>query len=466
MKRLSFIVVLLLSIGNITAQEIKLPSIIGDNMVVRRNSTAKIWGWTHAADHLYIVADWNLSDTVRVKADECAKFETEIKTPEAGGPYSIKIIGSNAQTILENVMVGEVWLCGGQSNMQMSMGNTYGTKVEYADEISKINNSNIRIFTVPRIGADYPQIDCDGEWEKCNSKSALDVSLAAYFFAQKLQKELNVPIGVVSDAWGGTNAETWIPERAIADCPEIIPSVEGNDKTEWWPLDCGKLYNGMIAPLVPFNFSGAIWYQGESNIVVPEYYDTVMKTLIDSWREDFNKDMPFYFAQIAPFKYNGRSSNNSAYLREQQVITSSYEGCGMIVLNDVIDDTNNIHPADKKSVGYRFADIALNRTYNLKEYICNYPEIDKVSQSKGKLIITIKNCPEGFSIIERDNSGFKIAAKDGNFVDAKMEMKDNTIILSAKEVKEPIYVRYLFDDASICTVKSNNGLPLIPYRNY
>lgn len=443
--------------------EITLPSVINDNMVLKRNSEAKIWGWNVSAEDMYVVADWNLSDTVRMKCDPNGKFLTELKTPEAGGPYTIKIVGKNSQKVISNVLIGEVWLCSGQSNMQMSMSSLYGTKVEFANEIATVNNPQIRTFRVPLLGADTPQNDCNSAWEMCSAKIAPDMSLTAYFFAKKLQKELNVPVGIVMSSWGGTNAEVWIPERAQTKELDVCNKIAGIRK--WKPTQTGKLYNSMIHPLVPFTFSGALWYQGESNVPYYETYDSIMRTLISSWREDFNETMPFYFVQIAPHTYADEKLNKSAYLREQQLMTSSYDNCGMVVINDIIDDVTNIHPRTKPEVGARLADMALNRHYGLAEYCSAYPEVEDVKIDGKKVVITVKNCEGGVTLVNSENNGFKIASEDGVFVDAEAKIDNNTITLSSKAVKSPIYVRYLFDDSSTCGVKGLNNLPLIPFRN-
>lgn len=446
--------------------QIYTPSIIDDNMVVRRNSTARIWGWSGASENVYIVADWNLSDTICVRSDPSARFEAEIPTPEAGGPYTIKIMAGGDQRVITNVMVGEVWLCSGQSNMQMSMACLYGTQVDYGGEFATLNNPMIRTFKVHRVGADTPQNDCRGSWDAASATSISDISLTAYFFAKRLQQELGIPIGIVVSAWGGTSAEVWLPERAMEQNPEIEPSAELISTDDYRPFHTARLYNSMIAPLVPFNFSGTIWYQGEGNIVSHQYYDGVMRSLIDSWREDFNPDMPFYFVQIAPFFYNGTSSKRSPYLREVQYQTSKYDNCGMVVINDLLDNPYNIHPANKPDVGARLADMALSRHYAHQGYDCSYPEIISVVPNGKKIAVELSNCQEGITLSDAEYHGFEIASQDGQFHKAKVRVEaPSTLILESKEVKSPVYVRYLFDDGSLCGVHNQAGLPLVPFRN-
>ncbi|MFR9603200.1 MAG: sialate O-acetylesterase [Rikenellaceae bacterium] len=441
------------------AFEILTPSVVGNNMVVQRNSSAKIWGWAKANGAVTIVADWNSADTVRVKCDANSRFEATLETPEAGGPYTIQIAVGGKTKVIENVMSGEVWLCGGQSNMQLSLSSTWGTKVDYHKYFSTLNNPNIRIFRVPLVGSDSEQDDCRGVWKECEGSMMENTSLAAYFFAERLQAELGVAVGIVTSSWGGTNAEPWIAKEAIEANDDIGRSLESIKK----PIKPSALYNAMIHPLVPYKFSGVIWYQGEANVPSCGYYDSVMRSLIESWRGDFGADLPFYFAQIAPYTYSGALSGKSPYLREQQYITSHMEGCEMIVVNDLVHDIKNIHPKDKKSVGYRFADMALMRLYGVEGVDSRYPEVEGVELRGAKIVLRL-SVPV-VAAADGAVSGFRIAGEDGEFADAAAKIKGNIMELSAKGIKSPKYVRYLFDDSSTCAIKGVNGLPMVPFRN-
>ncbi len=464
MKKIVVIIASLISAVSM-AQPLSTPSIIGDNMLLRRNSEAKIWGWDKAGSKVAIVASWNPTDTLRVTCSSNSRFEAHVATPEAGGPYSLEIIGAQERKTISNVMIGEVWLCSGQSNMQMSQVSTWGTKLDCKEYLAEVDNPNIRTFLVPLTASEYPQSDCNGEWRECHGDMLYNVSLAAYFFAEKMQAELGIPVGIVMSAWGGTNAEVWIPQRGAEANDAVEKSASFMDARTWKPIETSSLYNAMIAPLVPFDFSGALWYQGEANIPCYEYYDSSMRELIDCWREDFGEQLPFYFAQIAPYVYQGSSEGKSAYLREQQALTSQYDNCAMITVNDIVHDVKNIHPKDKRSVGYRFADVALQRTYHLEGYDSYYPEVESFEVKGSKIIAKIINCGGGVVAVEGENSGFQIAAENGEFVEAEVKIKGDEVTLSAKGVKSPSAFRYLFDDSSTCTVKGVNGLPLLPYRS-
>ena len=290
--------------------KIILPSVFADNMVLQQNSDVAIWGWSDPGETVKIVTSWNSKDTVKVKADNAAAWKTTIRTIGAGGPHSIQIIGNNGVT-LNNVMLGEVWVCSGQSNMEMSVN---WKLINGEEEAAKANNPNIRIFHVQKIGAEYPQQTCNATWTLCTPETMRATSAVGYFFARELQQKLNVPVGIIVSAWGGTPAEVWIEKSRIENNPELNKNKHSDD-SHWWPGSPGKLYNSMIAPFVPYGIAGAIWYQGESNCENYPVYSQLMKTLIENWRADFKKDFPFYLVQIAPFDYGEKGT--SQYIREQ-----------------------------------------------------------------------------------------------------------------------------------------------------
>ena len=264
--------------------KIILPSVFADNMVLQQNSDVAIWGWSDPGETVKIVTSWNSKDTVKVKADNAAAWKTTIRTIGAGGPHSIQILGNNGVT-LNNVMLGEVWVCSGQSNMEMSVN---WKLINGEEEAAKANNPNIRIFHVQKIGAEYPQQTCNATWTLCTPETMRATSAVGYFFGRELQQKLNVPIGIIVSAWGGTPAEVWIEKSRIENNPELN-NAKYNEKFDWWPGTAGTLYNSMIYPFVPYGIAGAIWYQGESNCGNYQIYSQLMKTLIENWRGRFQK---------------------------------------------------------------------------------------------------------------------------------------------------------------------------------
>jgi sialate O-acetylesterase len=280
--------------GYVLSAEIVLPSVFCDNMVLQQNSEVAIWGWGNAGEQISIVAGWNTSDTIKVKTDNTARWETKLITHSAGGPYVLQIFGSS-NIELQNVMLGEVWICSGQSNMEWSvnMGISNGE-----EEAAQADYPDIRIFQIPKIGADFPQQDCNATWEVCSPQTMRKTSAVGYFFARELNQKLNVPVGIIVSAWGGTPAEVWIEKNRIEENADLNNNRYALNY-DWWPSEPGVLYNSMIHPIVPFGVAGALWYQGESNVSNHQIYSLLLKTLIESWREDFNKQFPFYYVQIA-----------------------------------------------------------------------------------------------------------------------------------------------------------------------
>ncbi len=458
MKKISLLLVIAFINLTLFAQ-LRLPAIFGDNMVLQRKNIVTIWGWESASAKIRLVAGWNTKDTIQTTCNDMAKWSTQLQTPDAGGPYTITILGKQ-QLTLNNIMIGEVWLCSGQSNMEWTY--SHGGLKDKEKEVAAANYPNIRIFSTQRIASQTSQDNCYGEWKECSPETLPSTSATAYFFARKLHQELNIPVGIVISAWGGTSAEVWTPEEKVKQNKTLHQAAASIKPTPWWPIVSGCCYNSMIYPLIPFSFAGVIWYQGESNVERHDSYDLLMRTLIDSWRENFKTQLPFYFVQIAPFA-NYNPKGNIPKLREAQEKTSEYEGCGMVVINDLIDDVNNIHPANKIDVGVRLANLALKNNYGKDAGGHTYPKITHVTLSAKNITLTVES-PTGIKIIKND--GFQIAGEDGNFMPASIKLgKKNEIVLSAKNMKNPKYVRYLFDDASLCSIISVEGLPLLPFRN-
>ena len=458
MKRIFFTLLILSVFSNSMFGRIILPSVFSDNMVLQQNSDVAIWGWSNPGETVKIVTSWNSKDTVKVKADNSAAWKTSIQTSSAGGPYSVQIIAEGGIT-LNNVMLGEVWICSGQSNMEMSVN---WKLINGEEEAAKANNPNIRIFNVQKIGAEYPQQTCNATWAMCTPETMRTTSATGYFFARELQQKLNVPVGIIVSAWGGTPAEVWIEKSRIENNP-VLEKSKHTDNSEWWPGSAGVLYNSMIAPVVPYGIAGAIWYQGESNCENYPVYAELMKTLIENWRADFRKNFPFYFVQIAPFDYGDKGT--SEYLREQQsVAAKTIPNTGMVVISDLVDNIKDIHPKDKLNVGKRLANYALAETYKQTVNAYKSPEFKSMQVEKNKVRLNFDHVLTGLKCTGKAPERFLIAGDDQKFIPATAKLEGNTIVLYSKLVKTPIAVRFCFDDTTMPDVFSTEGLPLAPFR--
>lgn len=446
--------------------KVRLGSPFGDNMVLQRNANVSIWGDASPGCELKIIASWNNHDTIVVSVDHFGKWKTHLKTIEAGGPYEIQILGDNGylgvgQSSIKNIMLGEVWLCSGQSNMEWTYSHGLGNPEK---EIPSANYPDIRIYTVPKVASFHEQDYCGGTWEMCTPDVMKRSSAVAYFFARQLHKKLGVPVGVFISAWEGTNAEVWMKDSIIETDESLLKASQEYISYQKWPYERGVCYNSMIHPLIPFTLSGFIWYQGEANSSKNAYptYDRLMRKLIQSWRKEFGKDLPFFFVQIAPFKYGTEFAN---FLREQQAKTALYENTGMVVVSDLIGgDVQNIHPLNKWDVGDRLANLALAKTYHKVGFPYLYPRFERMEVSGDKAYLYFSDCVGPLQIKGKRVVDLQVAGDDGFFVDAEAKVEENMLVVWSKHVKNIRSVRYAFTNTAIGNLFSAEGLPVIPFR--
>ncbi len=449
---------LLLLVTSMQAK-ISLPSVFADHMVLQQKSEVPVWGWGTASATIKVVGSWAPKDTVSVVVRSDGSWETSLKTVEAGGPYTLSFLG-DGECQLKDVMLGEVWLCSGQSNMEWTPMSNIDNRDE---EIAAANHPDIRFFHIPKRGAATPQNNCEASWAACTPDVMKNTSAVAYFFGRNLQKDLNVPVGLIVSAWGGTPAEVWTPEELVVNDPRIRDAMPGKTYP-WWPVEPGVLYNQMINPIVPYALAGAIWYQGESNRDHPDSYGILMKTMIESWRKSFKKDFPFYLVQIAPHTYNS-IDNGAALIREhQEWISRTVPGTGMVAVSDCVADVKNIHPTDKQSVGLRLANMALGKTYSRLDSGFESPVFNTLTVNKNKAVISFLHAENGLMCKDKQIVGFRIAGEDGVFEPAKAQIKENTVVVSSPRVKNPVAVQYCFDDATIGNLFNKDGLPVAPFR--
>ncbi|MBS2099364.1 sialate O-acetylesterase [Carboxylicivirga linearis] len=428
---------------------ISVPAVFADHMVLQQQSNIKLWGWGKPLEKVKVTVGWNV-DTLNTVVDNQGHWMVEIQTPEAGGPYEIKMQGYN-EVILKDIMIGEVWLLSGQSNMEWTTRGGITTK---EDAIKEADLPNIRLFTVTPRTALAPTHDVSGEWAICTPETMLDFSSVGYYFGKILNKNLDVPIGLVCSSWGGTPAEVWMSEDVINSDPYLLKSAQSLEPVPWGPVEPGRAYNAMIAPMIPFNFAGVLWYQGEANTANPATYTEMLQMLIKSWRNDFDKDLPFYFAQIAPWKDYGGTTG--VEIREAQRRALSLDNTGMIVTSD-IGDTVDIHPRNKKDVGIRFANLALHKTYG-KTDLPVFGPLYSSYEVKGKKVTVLFDHADGLNVKGDALSLFEIKDEEGNWHTAKAKVRKNTIVLSSI-VKSPQAVRFAWSNAATPGLFNSDGLP-------
>ena len=437
---------------------VSLPSFFADNMVLQRNADVKIWGWSNPSEEITVTTGWD-NATYKAKGNNQAMWQLTIKTPKEGGPYTLKFNGYN-EIIVNNVMLGEVWLCSGQSNMEWtaSAGITDGEA-----EIAQANYPNIRFFTVPKISATAPQINLPGTWQACTPQSMKNFSAIGYFFAQHLQENLKgVPIGIINSSWGGTPAEIWMPQDYIANDALLAKAAAKLTDAVWGPHEPGRAYNAMIHPLAGIKLAGVLWYQGESN-AGSDVYNKTLGGLIRSWRDAWQDNFPFYYVQIAPYNYEGGTTQGVIIRDAQRKVLQEVPRTGMVVISD-ISPTDDIHPRNKKPVGIRLANLALNDIYGIKQGVVQSP-LYKNFKVKGNTLTVYFDNADGLHFTGKASALFEIAGSDNVYHPATAKIKNNTVVLMSKNVQLPVYVRYAWHNTDKADLFNSANLPATSFKN-
>ena len=444
--------------------EVKLPAILGDNMVLQREQPLPIWGWDAPGTELQV----SLGDAkATAKADANGKWMVTLPAMKAGGPHVLTVEGTSTATA-KNILIGEVWLCSGQSNMEWPVAASDDAQAE----IAAADHPRIRHIKIPHRPSDKAESDVPSDgWKVCSPQTVAGFTAVGYFFARHLQQELDVPIGLIGSNWGGTRIEPWTPPvgfqqvpalKSIADDLEKFPQKNAEGKINHQsPL---ALYNGMISPLVPYALRGTIWYQGESNNGEGMLYFEKKKALISGWRSVWNRDdMPFYFVQLAPFNYGG-DGTRLAGIWEAQTATLSIPHTGMAVTVD-ISNIKDIHPRNKQDVGKRLALWALAKDYGCEDVVYSGPLYKSMKLEDGKARLQFDHV--GGGLVSRDGkplSWFQIAGSDKQFVEAKAEIDGDSVVVWSDTVAQPAAVRFGWDQLAEPNLSNKEGLPASPFR--
>jgi sialate O-acetylesterase len=440
---------------------IKLPSIISDHAVLEQSADVKLWGWGPSTRKISIVGSWAPKDTVKTRvADDCT-WESSIRTPKAGGPYTIQFIADTNVVTIQDILIGEVWLCGGQSNMALSCN---AGLLDIGDALQAPRNNEMRFFMPEYVFDIYPRSDCRGKWVVCEPGTMAYFSAVGYFFGTTLQKQLHVPMGLIGSYMGATRVQPWMPKSAIENDAELT-RLSQNIGTSWVPQGVGVLYNGMIHPMAPYTLSGVIWYQGETNTAVmaeAKAYGGLLRALITSWRKAFKKELPFYVVQIAPF--DGYPKDAAAFLREQQETALVLPNTGVITIGDLVDSLKDIHPRLKAGVGKRLANLVLKEQYQVNELQPYAPHFAKMEINKNTAVIYTTSVGK-LSSRDKEIINFQVAGSDKVFHPAQARLdKQGSIVVTSKDVQTPVAVRYCFSNPAMPNLFDTNGIPLMPFR--
>lgn len=436
--------------------EVRLPVLFADNMVLQQNSNVPFWGWSEPNAKITISCSWD-NELYTTIADKNAKWKTNVKTPAAGGPYTVTIREKNT-LILHHVMIGEVWLLSGQSNMEWTANSGINNKEE---EIKNSDHPLIHHIRISKAQSEYPQEKTDGNWQVCSPETMPGFSAVGYFFARELTQKLNIPVGLIHSSWGGSAIEAWIPKEVIEADSEFSKWKELYPDNYLWPYKPGSTYNAMIHPLLPFKIAGVLWYQGESNTGNPITYRRLLPSMIERWRNDWGYEFPFYFVQLAPFSY-GRPLQGSLVQEAQLHTMKKTYNTGMAVITD-IGDINDIHPRNKQDVGKRLAWWALHKTYN---HTISYsgPIYQSMSKEGHKIKISFSHTEGGLELKNVKPETFKIAGDNRQFVTAQVEIDNGDLWISSELIPDPIAVRYGFSNTGEAALFNTAGLPASPFR--
>jgi sialate O-acetylesterase len=480
---------------------VRLPAVIGNNMVLQKDVPLPIWGWADAGEDVSVTFGAN---TVTAKADGAGKWKVTLPAvATAGGPHEMTVKGKN-EIKISNILVGEVWAGSGQSNMQWSVNSTMNAQ----EEIANAKFPKIRLFMIPLVPAGTPAENVVAQWVECSPQTVGPSSAVLYFFGREIHQKLDVPVGLITTAWGGTRIQPWIPPQGYTAFPELADekaqmlaaldaygqALAGtNDAIRAYakalnaakpgeplpkppvppghPLNTNYhwtgLYNGMIHPIVPFGIRGFLWYQGESNNGQGMHYYQLKRGLIEGWRQvwnqEGNRDFPFLFAQLAPFNYGGDPTRLPG-IWEAQTATLGVKNTGMAVLTD-ITTLNDIHPPNKQEVGRRLALWALAKTYGKPDLVYSGPLFKSIKADGDKIVVSFDHAAGLKSRDGKDLSWWSIAGDDKKFVKATAKIEGDTVIVSAEGVAKPVAVRFGWHQLAEPNLANGAGLPASPFRS-
>ena len=421
------------------AADVKLPAVLGSHMVLQRNVPLPIWGTADAGEEVAVDLAGNQAKTT---ADKNGKWQVTLKPMKTDG-QALKLTVSGKNTVtLEDILIGEVWVGSGQSNMEWQLRGSHNAK----EAIPAANHPTIRLFHVPKVQTAAPAADVKAAWKVCTPETAPTFSGVLYFFGARLQKDLDVPIGLINSSWGGSPIEPW--------------TITGNGS--------GRMYNGMIAPLLPLPIKGSIWYQGETNVIQKNgmAYRGKMKDLIEGWRKVWNNDdLSFYFVQIAPWDNTRYADGELPKLWEAQAATLKLPHTGMAVTTDLVPNLKDIHPRNKIDVGNRLALWALTKDYGKKEIVYSGPLFTKQEVEGNKIRLHFAHAESGLKASdEKALSHFQIAGEDGKFAAATATIDGKTVVVSADGVAKPTQVRFGWNRAATPNFFNAAGLPASPFQ--
>ena len=451
--------------------KVKLPTLMGDNMILQQQTEVKLWGKAPPKAEVRVTPSWN-GKIATCRADKDGNWLLTVSTPKAGyTPYEITF-DDGEKTSVKNVLIGEVWLASGQSNMEMPLRGFGGCCIMNGadDIIAASDNKGVRMFTVPKDQSYEPKTECEGSWNVATIETAPNFSATAYHFATSLSRALQIPVGIINSSYGGATVEGWISRKLLETYPDVSLNPDSVERLH--PMHRPLLmYNAMLKPLQNYTIKGFIWYQGESNVGRHDTYAQRLADMVQLWRNDWGLgELPFYFVEIAPYAYDDAWDGTAgAYLREAQFKAQSLiPNSAMISTNNLVEpyEVFNIHPRNKTMVGHRLSYLALNLTYGRKQIHCFSPQYKSWTVKGKEAWVSFDHLEMGICR-NYDLRGFEVAGEDRVFHPSDsvwVHWQTNEVVVSSEKVAKPVAVRYCFRNFQIGTMIGGNELPTIPFR--
>lgn len=454
---------------------LRVASLFSDGVVLQRNTRAPLWGSARPGSEVTVTASWSAEARAAATADEHGRWSVELATPEAGGPHRI-VVSAERELAIEDVLIGEVWLCAGQSNMEWAVGpGPLGGVFEWQKEIASADHPRIRHFDTPNRVAHCEQRECGGRWVACSPKTVPSFSAVAYFFAREIERELGTPVGLLNATWSGTPIQAWMDaataaqfapsaeslalvERLRSEMPELSEAQLAGQDPRLGPGSATVLFNGMIAPLAPYALRGFLWYQGESDRERAASYAALQLALINTWRGRFRvPQAPFYYVQIAPYGYENDRGETGA-LREAQRSVLASPNTGMAVTLDLGDPTD-IHPRNKQDVGKRLARLALNGAYGRSEVVASGPLVRDAVRDGERVRVRFDSIAQGLISAADHLHGFELVDASGAAVAALAEIEGDSVVLWSPKCPAPRRARHGYGAAMQPVLFNKSWLP-------
>jgi sialate O-acetylesterase len=451
-------------------QQLRISQLFSDHVVLQQKTKVNIWGWASPGQKVQVSGTWN-KQAIAI-ADSDGKWKVKLSTPTAGGPYLVSVSTTESKLEIKDVLIGEVWLASGQSNMDIPLkGWPPGDTIfNSAQEIKNADYSAIRFMKVPFGVSATPLDSVKGKWVASSPATAGDFSAAAYFFAVQLHKKLKVPIGIIQSSIGGTPAEAWTSKGYLTKIGDFNKKIEEQDTARRNTPKINSnsptvLFNAMINPLIPYSIKGIIWYQGESNVGRAEQYKRLFPNLIEDWRDKWGEVLPFYYVQLAPNNYKAADQHEQGQkIRAAQNYGLKLPKTGMVSTLD-IGYFKTSHPPHKQEVGERLARFAFKNEYGDRNLVASGPVFKKVSKSGSNLIVEFDGIGSGLVASAQGLNNFEIAGEDSVFVKADAKIIKDKVIVNNQAVINPVFVRYAWGDTLVATLFNKEGLPAATFTS-